>query len=95
MTVQRDFDRLFTAWLDDRAPQREPEGLRERILAQTARTRRRPSWAIPERWLAMQLTIPRPVSVVPRPAWVFLILALLLALAVAIVALVGARRRCC
>jgi dipeptidyl aminopeptidase/acylaminoacyl peptidase len=92
MTVQRDFDQLFTAWLDDRAPQREPEGLRERILAQTARTRRRPSWAIPERWLAMQLTIPRPVSVVPRPAWVFLILALLLALAVAIVALVGARR---
>ena len=50
MTTHDDFDRRLTAWLEATAPAREPESLAERVLARTAATRRRPAWAIPERW---------------------------------------------
>jgi TolB protein len=56
MSTRPDFDRSVTAWLDEQAPMREPDGLFERVSADLARTRRLPGWAIPERWLPMQTT---------------------------------------
>ena len=55
MTARDDFDRHLAAWLDDRAPMREPEPLLGQVLARTARTRRRPAWLIPERWIPMSV----------------------------------------
>ena len=48
------FDRLITAWLDELAPMREPDGLLESVTGQMQRTRRLPGWALLERWLPMQ-----------------------------------------
>ena len=53
----RDVDRLLVTWLDSDAPASEPDHLLEAVLARTARTRRRPGWSIPERWLSVQLTM--------------------------------------
>jgi hypothetical protein len=57
MTWQLDPDRIITAWLEDSAPTREPDGLLTRALSATARTPRRSRWAVPERWLPMALTM--------------------------------------
>jgi Tol biopolymer transport system component len=54
---QPDDDRSITAWLEESAPMREPAGLLTRVLSTTSRKRRRPDWAIPERWLPMGLTL--------------------------------------
>ncbi len=90
MNGPSDFDRRLTAWLDDQAPMREPDGLTYAVLARTRRTRRMPRWASPERWL--------PVTVITRPAlepqlriaWLLLLAALALAL-IAGGAIVGSR----
>ena len=47
--ARADFDRLLTAWLDDRAPVARPTTCLVEVLARTSRTRRRPGWLIPER----------------------------------------------
>jgi TolB protein len=85
-----DVDRLLTAWLTDDAPGHEPDHLLEQVLARTSRTRRRPGWSIPERWLSVQLTMRwRPT---PSLAPVVLIILLVLALIAAIL-LVGSGPR--
>ena len=84
-----EFDRLLAAWIDADAQRREPEGLLDATLARTSRTRRRPSWLLPERWIPMQLTTR--LEPVPRMTGLLVILGLLIALAVAAV-LIGSRR---
>jgi Tol biopolymer transport system component len=84
-----DVDRLLTAWLATDAGGGEPEGLIDRVLERTARTRRRPGWLIRERWIPMQLTMRwQPV---PRAVPVLVMLALLVAAALVVLA-VGGRK---
>ena len=54
-----DFDRLLTAWFDADARVREPDDLLDRTSRRTARTRPRPAWRLPERWIPMELTMRR------------------------------------
>src|SRR5919197_639565 len=80
-------ERQLAAWLME-GPDRGPtEGL-ERVLALTRQTRQRPSWTFPERWIPMQLAIPRTAFVIPRGA-VLLVVAVLLLLATLWIAGVG------
>jgi Tol biopolymer transport system component len=84
-----DVDRLLATWLASDAPMREPDDLLDQVLARTRRTRRRPGWLIPERWLSMQLAM-RWQSM-PRVTPILVVLALLIAL-VAVVVMSGGRR---
>ena len=86
MTARDDFDGLLSAWFDHDAPGREPEHLLGQVLARTARTRRRPSWLVPERWLSVQLvtrwqTVPRVAPLVVALGLLMLLLAAALLLA--------------
>lgn len=83
MTTRDDFDRDLTAWLMADAPMGEPEHLLGEVLARTARTRRRPAWRIPERWIPMSV-LSTSAAAAPRVPWRFL------AIAAAILALLGA-----
>ena len=78
MSSPVDFDRTLSAWLDELAPMREPEGLTYAVLARTRRTRRIPGWATLERWFPMQTTYK--FGAVPRTAIILVTLALLTAL---------------
>jgi Tol biopolymer transport system component len=84
MTPSSEFDRTFTAWLDARAQPHAPDGLLADTLGQTSRTRRRPSWRIPERWIPMR--IQQWHAVAPRAAVLALSLLILVALTAATVA---------
>jgi hypothetical protein len=75
-----DADRSLTAWLEAVAPPREPEHLLAEVLSRTSRTRRRPAWRIPERWLPMS-TVTQPVATVRRVPWPLVAAVALLALA--------------
>ena len=75
-----DADRRLSAWLETVAPAREPEHLLDNVLARTARTRRRPAWRIPERWIPMT-TITTPVSAGGSARWPIAVLTALLVLA--------------
>jgi Tol biopolymer transport system component len=55
MTPSSEFDRRISAWLDDGRPTRAPDHLLADSLALTDRTRPRPAWRIPERWIPMRL----------------------------------------
>jgi Tol biopolymer transport system component len=90
MTARDDFDGLLTAWFDDDAPGREPEHLLGEVLARTARTRRRPAWLVPERWLPVQLVMAR--QSVPRLAPLVAVVALLIALLAAALFVAGRPR---
>lgn len=85
-----EFDRLLAAWMDADAQRREPEGLLEATLVRTGRTRRRPAWLLPERWIPMQLTMR--LQPVPRIAAVLVILGLIVALTVVAALLIGSKR---
>ena len=93
MTAHDDFDRQFSVWLQEAAPWREPEPLLGEVLARTARTRRRPAWRIPERWIPMA-TITTPATSVARPPWrmVALLAVLLVGLVGGAILLAGAQR---
>src|SRR5262245_54119602 len=71
MTPIDRFERELPASLADLGESRPPDYLTD-ILGRTARTRQRPAWASPERWL------PMPASLSPRLA-VAAVIALLLA----------------
>ena len=90
MTARGDFDGLLTAWFDDDAPGREPEHLLGQVLARTARTRRRPAWLVPERWLPVQLVMAR--QSVPRLVPLAVVVALLIALLAAALLMAGRPR---
>lgn len=89
MTARND-DRLLRDWLHDVAPAHEPELLLGQVLARTARTRRRPAWRIPERWISMSAITSR-LAPSPSAPWRMLLVAaaLLLALAVGLATLSG------
>ena len=56
MNDRSDLHRSLSAWLAAQAPNREPDGLLERVTAELDATRRLPGWVVPERWLPMQTT---------------------------------------
>ena len=88
-----EFDRLMTAWFDAEARVHEPDDLLDRTISRTARTRPRPAWLLPERWIPMELTMRRVRS--PRFTRYVVILAVLIlvtTLAIA-VAVIGSQRR--
>jgi Tol biopolymer transport system component len=93
MTARDDFDRTLSVWLTAQAPTREPEHLLDHVLERTARTRRRPAWRIPERWIPMSVLTSRSASVSQVP-WrtVGLIALLVLALVGGALLIAGARR---
>ena len=55
MTLNDGFDRTVSDWLADQAGHGSPAYLDE-VLVRTTRTRQRPWWTSPERWLPMDLT---------------------------------------
>jgi hypothetical protein len=93
MTTRDDFDRHLAAWLAASAPSSEPEPLLGQVLARTARTRRRPAWRIPERWIPMSAITSRSATVSHIP-WrtVGLIALLVLALVGGALLIAGARK---
>jgi hypothetical protein len=94
MTSRDDFDRSMTAWLAETAPKGEPEQLLGQVLARTARTRRRPAWRIPERWIPMS-TITTRAATASRVPWrtVGLVALLTLALAIGAAIFIGSRQK--
>jgi WD40 repeat protein len=83
-------DRRLVDWLTD-GPDQGPRPALERALAATRRTPQRPGWTFIQRWIPVELTMPR--AFVPRPL-ILLLVAALVALAVAGVLLsVGAPHR--
>jgi len=89
MTQRDRVDRLLVDWIAEQ--DRRGATYLDDVLAVTQQTRQRPAWSFPERWIPVQLTLPR--VVVPRAPAYLAILAILLALAVAAIALVGSPRQ--
>jgi WD40-like Beta Propeller Repeat len=83
-------DRALADWLREGPDHGPREGL-ERALAATRQVSQRPGWAIPERWLPMQLTMQRVPAM--RPLAYLALVALLIAALVAAAVLVGSQRR--
>ncbi len=89
MTLHDAFDRTISTWLDEEAGRGAPSYLDE-VLVQTSRARQRPAWSSLERWLPVDTTLR--LAPVPRLAWLFVTVALIVALAM-VAALVGSRPR--
>ena len=91
MTERIDLDRELSAYLEARATSQAPDGLLGTALGQIGATSQRPGWLVPDRWLSAQATV--------RLAWVMrgsarlALAALLIAIAVAAVVIVGSQRR--
>ena len=85
MTTNDRFERELAAWLQADARQPVPDRY-DAVLAATSRAPQRPWWSSLERWLPMDTTLPRRLAPVPRYAWLFVILALLVALSAVILA---------
>ena len=72
--MNESMDRVLADWLRE-GPETGPrEGL-ERALAATRRVGQKPGWALPERWIPMQLTMARTPSL--RPILAIVMVALL------------------
>ena len=71
MTLHDGFDRTVSDWLDEQAGHGMP-GYLDEILTQTTRTRQRPWWSSPERWLPVQSTTR--FAQVPRMVWLLIVL---------------------
>ena len=82
-------DPQIVAWLADGPHEGPPESL-ARALAATHRTRKRPRWTFPERWIPMQLTMTLTRS--QRPILAIVMLVLLMVALVASVLVIGALR---
>ena len=89
MTLNDGFDRTVTDWLDVEAGRGSP-GYLDEVLTRTTRTRQRPWWSSPERWLPVQSTAR--FAQVPRMAWLLVVLGLIVALGTAVL-VVGSPRR--
>ena len=64
------------------------------ILARTARTRQRPAWTFPERWIPMTVRTTASTAAPPlRMAWMVLLIALLAAVLAASAVIVGTQIR--
>jgi hypothetical protein len=90
MTLNDGFDRTVSDWLDEQAGHGMPSYLDE-TLARTTRTRQRPWWSSPERWLPVDLSAQTRSFARPTLGKALLIAAVLVALiGIAIIA-VGSR----
>jgi WD40 repeat protein len=76
MNVRSDFDPIVTSWLDAQAGRGAP-GYLDEVLAVTSRTRQRPAWSSPERWLPVQLTLSQRIRPIPNLTRVVAIAAIL------------------
>ncbi len=91
MTERFDLDRELDAYLQARATSHAPDGLLGTALGQVEATSQRPGWLVPDRWLSAQATV--------RLAWLtrgsarLALAALLIAIAVAAILIVGSQRR--
>lgn len=84
------FETRVADWLVESAGTGRSDYLSETLERTTAR-RQRPAWTFPGRWLPMEVSMTRTVAPAPRTAWALLVLALIVALAVATLAIVGGR----
>jgi len=90
MTSDRRFEQDLPDLMAQLAPRRVPD-YRDDIVRQTARTRQRPAWTFPERWLPMDLTL-TPARTRPRGLRTVVAVLLVALLAAALlVAYVGSR----
>jgi Tol biopolymer transport system component len=88
--MNESMDRVLADWLRE-GPETGPrEGL-ERALAATRRVGQKPGWALPERWIPMQLTMARTPSL--RPILAIVLVALLTLALVAAALFIGSQRR--
>ena len=83
-------DRALADWLRDGPDTGPREGL-ERTLIATRHVSQRPAWAIPERWLPMQLTMQRTPTM--RPVLLLATVALLILAILGAALLIGSQRR--
>jgi Tol biopolymer transport system component len=88
--MNESMDRVLADWLREGPEQGPREGL-ERSLAATRRVGQKPGWALPERWLPMQLTLARTPSL--RPILAIVMVALLTVALVATALFIGSQRR--
>jgi hypothetical protein len=88
MTLNDGFDRSLVEWLNEEAGRGAP-GYLDEVLSRTTRTRQRPAWSSLERWLPVLTTL-RFVPV-PRPAWLLVVLGLVIATAAAVL-VIGSQR---
>jgi Tol biopolymer transport system component len=90
-TPDDDLGRLLGPWFRQTAPEREPDGLLETVLARTARTKRRSRWLIADTWRP-EMAIPQPATVPRRALWLAVAIPLIIALTIGLVA-IGSQRR--
>ena len=88
--MNESMDRALADWLRDGPDQGPREGL-ERALAAARQVSQRPAWAIPERWLPMQLTMQRAPAM--RPVLLLAAMALLVLTLIGAAILIGSQRR--
>ena len=93
MTTEARFERQLPAVLEDLYLGPTPD-YRDEVLATAVRTRQRPAWTFPGRWLPMADIVTRP-TLVPRLPWRAIGVALVVValLAVAAFAIVGSRQK--
>jgi Tol biopolymer transport system component len=91
MTERNDLDRELGAYLEARATSQAPDGLLKDALEQIGTTRQRPGWLVPDRWFPAQATFRLLWST--RGSARLAVAALLIAIAVALVVIVGSQRR--
>jgi DNA-binding beta-propeller fold protein YncE len=91
MNTSPDFDRRISAWMDDQAPMREPDGLFERVTTELEQTSRLPAWRLPERWLPMTLTARLSLSPPLRSTWTLLLVGLITLALVVSLAIAGSQ----
>jgi len=86
------FDRQLPDLLEQLAPRAVPD-YRDDIVRQTARTRQRPAWTFPERWLPVSVITSRGLAAPPiRWRVVGLVTLLLLSLAIGLALVAGSER---
>jgi dipeptidyl aminopeptidase/acylaminoacyl peptidase len=91
MTSEARFERQLPAVLEDLYLGPSPD-YRDEVLAAATRTRQRPAWTFPGRWLPMDITT-RTIPVVRLPLRQFAVIAILVALiAAALAVYVGSRQ---
>ena len=83
-------DRALADWLRD-GPDQGPREALAQALAATRQVSQRPAWAIPERWLPMQLTMQRAPTL--RPVLLLATVALLILTLLGAAILIGSQRR--
>ena len=93
MSATDRLERDLTAWFVETAAPRTPD-YTDDILRQTARSRQRPRWTFPERWLPVSVITLRPGDPADRSVGtVGLLVVLALLLAVATGVYVGGQKR--